>query len=65
MHETLKIRGQIFLSGATLEEVLGISTITRYRWVKANRLPHPLRIGNRLFFSKREVEDHLLNKTTA
>lgn len=62
MHEQLKIKGEVLITGAVLERDLGISAVTRQCWVKANRLPQPLRIGNRAFFRKEEVEDYLLNQ---
>jgi predicted site-specific integrase-resolvase len=61
MKDTLIIKDTIYDDSEIVRTDLGITKVTLARWVKAGRLPRPLRLGNKNFFPRKEVEDYLLN----
>jgi predicted site-specific integrase-resolvase len=64
MKNTLILASEVYDDSELVRDTLGISKITQSRWVKAGRLPRPLKLGNKLYFNRREVEDYLLNTKT-
>jgi len=64
MKHTLILSNEIFDDSEIVRDTLGITKITQSRWVKAGRLPKPLKLGNKLYFNRKEVENYLLNSKT-
>ena len=64
MKDTLILANEIYDDSELVRDTLGITKITQSRWVKAGRLPRPLKLGNKLYFSRKEVEHYLLNSKT-
>jgi predicted DNA-binding transcriptional regulator AlpA len=61
MKDTLILSNEIYDDSGVVLNTLGITKITLSRWVKAQRLPKPLKLGNKLYFNRKEVESYLLS----
>jgi predicted site-specific integrase-resolvase len=48
-----------YLTGERVRQLFGISEETMRNWLKAGKLPTPVRIGNRVYFDPREFQDFL------
>jgi predicted DNA-binding transcriptional regulator AlpA len=48
-----------YLTGERVRQLFGISEETLRNWLKAKKLPTPVRIGNRCYFDPREFHDFL------
>jgi predicted DNA-binding transcriptional regulator AlpA len=61
MKDTLILSNEVYDDSGVVLNTLGITKITLSRWVKAQRLPKPLKLGNKLYFNRKEVESYLLS----
>jgi hypothetical protein len=57
--DTLVIGTEAYDSSAVVVKTLGIHKMTLSRWVKLEKF-RPLKIGNRHYFSRREIERALV-----
>jgi hypothetical protein len=57
--ETLIIGNEVYDSSAVIVRTLGIHKMTLSRWVKLEKF-RLLKIGNRHYFSRREIEQSLI-----
>jgi predicted site-specific integrase-resolvase len=62
MRDTLIIGDRLLVPDRTIREMIQISQATQARWIKSGLLPQPIRLGKKIYFEKREVEQHLLNQ---
>jgi hypothetical protein len=60
MKESIEIAGRDYDSRKRVHEKFDIDYTTIANWVKNGLLPTPLRLGNRLYFDRTEVETRLL-----
>jgi predicted site-specific integrase-resolvase len=60
MKPTIILQDQVYDSAATVVEKLGIRPLTLTRWTKKGKLPQPVKLGQRLYYNRRAVEDTLL-----
>ena len=47
------------LSVGQVAEIFGVSTPTIWRWLKANRIPKPTKIGGSTRWLNTEIEDNI------
>jgi predicted site-specific integrase-resolvase len=64
MKDTLILANEVYDDSQIVRDALDITKITMSRWIKAGRLPKPLRLGNKNYFNRKEVEQFLLNTKT-
>ncbi len=51
-----------FLQRREVEEIMGVSAVTLWRWVKKGILPKPTKVGNINYFKKQDIMDVLNGK---
>lgn len=56
MKQTLEIDGRTYWGTRTILDAYGITEGTLYRWINRRLMPDSIRIGNRRFYPKDEVE---------
>jgi predicted site-specific integrase-resolvase len=59
MKETVEVRGDPYDSAITVMDRYGITRMTLLTWTKEG-LPKPIKLGKRLFYNRRDIENYLL-----
>ena len=56
MSITLEIAGKTFDSADSLKDRFGFSEVSLHRYIKAGKLPKPIKIAKRRYFDRLEVD---------
>lgn len=59
MKHEMQVGDETLISARLIQELFGITELTRYRWQERGLLPPPVKIGGMNFYSKAEVEARL------
>jgi predicted site-specific integrase-resolvase len=59
MKHTLEIQGRVYDSTRVFTETYGLSALTLWRWYKRALIPPPIRLGNRNYYERQQIEERL------
>jgi hypothetical protein len=58
--DTLIVHGEVYDVAKYYKEYFGVSDMTWSRWRRQQKIPEPLKIGNRLYYPRLATEKSLI-----
>jgi hypothetical protein len=62
VNDTIIVNGEVYDCAKYYKGHFGVSDMTWNRWRKQNKLPDPLKIGNRLYYPRLNTEEALITQ---
>jgi hypothetical protein len=59
MKESYKISDDLYIATSVATKILDVTDLTLRRWVAAKRMPAPIRISGRNYYSRRLIDEYL------
>jgi predicted DNA-binding transcriptional regulator AlpA len=63
MKELIEISGRKYITAARVMSHFGIGYKAMYTWIENGTLPHPIKLGRRMYFDPQEIDEKLLGHT--
>jgi predicted DNA-binding transcriptional regulator AlpA len=63
MKELIAIGGCEYITAAKIMSRFGIGYKAMYTWIENGTLPHPIKLGRRMYFDNHEIDERLLGHT--
>jgi predicted DNA-binding transcriptional regulator AlpA len=60
MKELIEIGGRKYIPAAKVMGRFGIGYKAMYTWIEKGTLPHPIKLGRRMYFDLHEIDERLL-----